>query len=199
MENSRNYNLIAQKFTTGYNDIPFIKTNHKSDYQYNVSVEIFNTDYIKSFFETFDLHHLYAIYILNNNNLSFHSDLDIISEYIFLGKTVIIAKVDFSLFINLDYTTRDEVSSPYFFKSDHLESLKMEEILKNSLYEKEIITKTIVTLDALKLLENKEINTVIKFYTNLVEAFLEDILNLNRNTLDVKEEFISKLEISLSN
>jgi hypothetical protein len=111
----------------------------------------------------------------------------------------VIAKAEEDFFMNISYTNREEVSRPFFFRSDNFEELNMNEVLNNCLYEKEIANfkKIILTIDLLKLLENKEINTILEFYINRTEAFLENILNLKEDVLDVNEDYISKIEISL--
>lgn len=197
----RSYNLISQKFVTKYDDIPFIHTNHKSDLKYNVAVEVFNTDYMTSFFKTFDVSDLYAIYILNEENLYYYSDLNIISRYSSYGSTIIIVKVELNFFKSIEYNNQSELATSSFFRTDAFEALKTEEILSKSLYEKEInagsFIKTIVRCDLLKLLDNIEINSVMKFYTHRTEASIEEALKLNDYVLDENEDYISTIEISL--
>lgn len=200
MSRLRSYNLISQKFVTKYDDIPFIQTNHKSDLKYHVAVEVFNTDYMTSFFSTFDVSDLYAIYILNEENLYYYSDLNIISKHNFYSATIIIVKAESGFFKSIEYNNQSELATSFFFRTDAFETLKTEEILSTSLYEKEIsvgsFRKTIVTCDLLKLLDNNDIKSVMKFYTHRTEASIEKALNLNDFVLDENEDFISTIEIS---
>lgn len=195
----RSYNLISQKFVTKYEDIPFIQTNHKSDLKYHVAVEVFNTDYMMSFFRTFDVSDLYAIYILNEENLYYYSDFNIIAKHNLYGATIIIVKAELNFFKSIEYNNQTELSTSFFFRTDAFETLKTEEILSKSLYEKEInvgrFRKTIVTCDLLKLLDNIDINSVMKFYTHRTEASIEKALKLNDFVLDENEDFISTIEI----
>ncbi|MCC9064628.1 hypothetical protein [Flavobacterium piscisymbiosum] len=202
MAKSRIYNLISQKFITKYDDIPFIQTNHKSDFKYNVSIEVFNTDYMTSFFKTLDVSDLYAIYILNEENLYYYSDRNVIFKYNCYGSTIILVKVELNFFNSIEYNNQRELSTSFFFRSDNFKAINMEGILKECLYEKEIIMgsfrKTIVKPDFLKLLDNIEIKNVIKFYTYKTEAYIEKALKLNDYVLDENEDYISKVEISLA-
>ncbi len=83
----------------------------------------------------------------------------------------------------------------------NLEELNLDKTLSKSLYQREIILgnfkKQVLTIDALKLVANKQIDTVVEFYINRTEAFLEDVLKLKPNVLDVNEDYISKIEIGL--
>lgn len=201
MDRLRKYNLISQKFITGYDDIPFIRTYLKSNVKYDVFVEVFDTDYIQSFFKNFDPYNLYAIYIVDKKDVSSYFNLSIISKYNYLDKDIIVVKVELSFFMKINYNSRNELSIPIFFKTDSFGKLKMEEVLNVCLYEEEIIIgsfrKNIVKLDPLKLLDNIEIRNVMKFYIDLSEAFIEDVLNLDDNILDINEDYISKVEISI--
>lgn len=201
MDRLRNYNLISQKFVTGCDNIPFIETNYKSDIRYNVSLEIFDTDYTKSFFKSFNISNLYAIYIKDEGDDSGYFNLNIVSKHDNYGHQIVVVKVELNFFMNIEYNNRAEISMPFFFRSDNFEESKIKEIIDKSLYEKVIVKgdfkKSIVKIDALKLLENIEINNVIDFYTNRTEANLEDILKLRQYTLDEEAEYISKVEISL--
>lgn len=200
MSRLRIYNLISQRFVTKYDDIPFIQTNHKSDLKYHVAVDVFNTDYMTSFFRTFDVSYLYAIYILNEENLYYYSDFNIISKHNFYGATIIIVKAELDFFKSIEYNNQSELATSFFFRTDAFETLKTEEILSKSLYEKEIsagsFRKTIVACDLLKLLDNTNINSVMKFYTHRTEASIEKALKLNDFILDENEDFISTIEIS---
>lgn len=201
MEIVRKYNLVSQSFVTGYDDIPFIQTNYKADIKYNVSVEVFTTDYTKYFFKNFKNFNLYAIYIVEDGDDSCYLNLNVISKHNYYGKNIVVVKPELNFFMNIEYNNRVELSRPFFFKSDNYEELKIEEILNNSLYEKEIIMgtlrKNIVKIDALKFLLNTGINKAIKFYTNITEAHIEDVLKLRQDVLDMDDEYISKVEISL--
>jgi hypothetical protein len=201
MDRLRNYNLISQRFVTGYDDIPFIETNYKRDIMYNVSVEVFDTDYTKSFFKDFNISNLYAIYIEDEGDDSSYFNLSIVSKHNNYGQDIVVVKAEFNFFMNIEYNNRAEISKPFFFSSDNFQQSEIKEIVNNSLYEKVIIKgsfrKSIVKIDALKLLENIEISNVIDFYTNRTEAHLEDVLKLRQDTLDVEAEYISKVEISL--
>ncbi|KQB40398.1 hypothetical protein [Flavobacterium aquidurense] len=200
MDRLRNYNLISQRFVTGYDNIPFIQTNYKGDIKYNVSVEVFNTDYIKSYFKIFNLSNLYAIYIVDEGDDSCYFNLNVISRYNYYGKDIILVKAELNFFINIEYNNRAELSRPFFFNTDSFGKLNLEEILTTCLYEKEIIIgsfiKNIVKLDPLKLLNDTKIRNVMKFYVDLSEAFIEDVLNLKDNTLDINDDYISKVVIS---
>jgi hypothetical protein len=201
MDRLINYNLISQRFVTGYDDIPFIETNYKRDIMYNVSVEVFDTDYTKSFFKDFNISNLYAIYIEDEGDDSSYFNLSIVSKHNNYGQDIVVVKAEFNFFMNIEYNNRAEISKPFFFSSDNFQQSEIKEIVNNSLYEKVIIKgsfrKSIVKIDALKLLENIEISNVIDFYTNRTEAHLEDVLKLRQDTLDVEAEYISKVEISL--
>lgn len=200
MSRLRTYNLISQKFVTKYDDIPFIQTKHKSDLKYHVAIEVFNTDYMTSFFSTFDVSDLYEIYILNEENLYYYSDFNIISKHTFYGATIIIVKAELGFFKSIEYNNQSELATSFFFRTDSFETLKTKEILSKSLYEKEIsagsFRKTIVACDLLKLLDNIDINSVMKFYTHRTEASIEKALKLNDFVLDENEDFISTIEIS---
>lgn len=197
--NRLKYNIISQKFLATYKDIPLVRTNCKSDIEYNVSVEVFDTDYCQPFFKTLDLSDLYAILILDLEEVFSDANLSFISKYNIHDKNIVIAKVGFDFFMNINYNNRNEVSIPFFFRSNAFEELNMNEALNKSLYQREIgnFKKSVLTIDPLKLLENKEISSIIEFYVNRTEAFLEDILHLKENVLDVNEDYISKIEISL--
>jgi hypothetical protein len=191
--------MISQKFLATYEYIPFVRTNCKSDIEYNVSVEVFDTDYIKSFFKTLDLSNLYAILILDLEDGFLDTNLSCISKYNVYDKNIVVVKAGFDFFKKINYSNRNEVSIPFFFRSNSFEELNMNEVLNKCLYEREIgnFKKSILTIDPLKLLENKEIDTILEFYINRTEAFLEDVLNLKENVLDVNADYISKIEISL--
>ncbi|WP_337968730.1 hypothetical protein [uncultured Flavobacterium sp.] len=197
--NRLKYNIISQKFVATYKDIPFVRTNCKSDIEYNISVEVFDTDYIKPFFKTLDLSDLYAILILDLEDVFPDANLSCISKYNVYDKNIAIIKIEANFFMNINYNNRNEVSMPFFFRSNSFEELNMNEVLNECLYEREIgnFKKSILTIDPLKLLENKEISSILEFYINRTEAFLEDILNLKENVLDVNADYISKIEISL--
>ncbi|RKR09262.1 hypothetical protein C8C83_0882 [Flavobacterium sp. 90] len=197
--NRLKYNIISQKFLATYKDIPLVRTNCKSDIEYNVSIEVFDTDYINSFFKILDLSNLYAILIPDFEDVFLDANLSFISKYNIYDKNIVIAKVEFDFFKNINYNNRNEVSKPFFFRSNAFEELNMNEVLDNCLYEREIgnFKKSVLTIDLLKLLENKEISSIMEFYINRTEAFLEDILHLKENVLDVNEDYISKIEISL--
>jgi hypothetical protein len=201
MNRLRKYNLISQKFIAGYDDIPFVRTYLKNDVKYDVLVEVFDTDYIESFFNNFDPYNLYAIYIVDKKDVSSYFNLSIISRYNYLGKDIIVVKAELNFFTKINYNSRNELSIPIFFKTDSFGELKIEEVLNMCLYEEEIVIgsfrKNIVKLDPLKLLDNIEIRNVIKFYIDLSETFIEDVLNLDGNILDLNEDYISKVEISL--
>lgn len=196
---SRNYNLISHKFIAGYDDIPFLQSNYKSNSNYNISVEVINTDYFNSFFKIFDVSDLYMIYILDDTN---PSDLDIVSEFSFFGTSIIIAKAAINFFLNIEYNNRKELCAPYFFRTNSFRASQIEDIFSTSWYEKEIIIgsfrKTIVKPDLLKLLESNEIISVMEFYSHRTEAAIEKALQLNPYVLDENEEYIAKLEISLA-
>ncbi|CAA9200448.1 hypothetical protein FLA105534_03095 [Flavobacterium bizetiae] len=200
MSRLRSFNLISQKFVAKYDDIPFIQTTHQSDLKYHVAVDVFNTDYMTSFFRTFDVSDLYAIYILNEENLYYYSDFNIISRHNFYGATIMIVKAESGFFKSIEYNNQSELATSFFFRTDAFETLKTEEILSKSLYEKEIsagsFRKTIVACDLLKLLDNIDINSVMKFYTHRTEASIEKALKLNDFILDENEDFISTIEIS---
>jgi hypothetical protein len=108
---------------------------------------------------------------------------------------------EFNFFMNIEYNNRAELSKPFFFKSDNYKESKIKEILNSSVCEKEIIMgsfrKNIVKIDALKFLLNTGISKAIKFYTNITEAHIEDVLKLRQDVLDMDDEYISKVEISL--
>ncbi|MFC0778788.1 hypothetical protein [Flavobacterium sp. HJSW_4] len=202
MNQSRKYNVISQRFITEYNDIPFVKSHFESRLKYDVHIEVFDTDYISFFFfKNFDLRDLYAIYIVDKKEVSNYSNLNLISKHSYLNKDIFVMRVDFNFFMKIDYNNRNELSGPIFFKSSSLEELNLEEILNKCLYEKEIIIgnfkKNIVKLDVLKLLNNTKVSNVIKFYIDLSEAYLEEVLNLKDNILNINEDYISKVEISL--
>lgn len=197
--NRLKYNIISQKVVASYEDIPFVRTNYKSDVEYNVSVEVFDTDYCQPFFKKLDLSNLYAILILNLEEVFSDANLSCISKYNIYDKNIVIVKVGFDFFMNINYSNRNEVSMPFFFRSNSFEELDMNEVLNKCLYEREIgnFKKSILTIDPLKLLENKEIDTILEFYVNRTETFLEDVLNLKENVLDVNADYITKIEISL--
>lgn len=197
--NRLKYNIISQKFVATYEDIPFVRTNCKTDIEYNVSVEVFDTDYIKSFFKTLDLSNLYAILILDFEDVFLDTNLSCVSKYNVYDKNIVIIKVETDFFMNINYSNRNEISRPFFFRSNSFEELNMNELLNKCLYEREIgnFKKSILTIDPLKLLENKEISSILEFYVNRTEAFLEDILHLKEDVLDVNADYISKIEISL--
>lgn len=197
--NRLKYNIISQKFLGTYKDIPFVRTNYKSDVEYNVSVEVFDTDYCQSFFKTLNLSDLYAILILDLEDVFLDSNLSCVSKYNVYDKNIVIVKVEFDFFMNINYSNRNEISRPFFFRSNSFEELNMNEVLNKCLYEREIgnFKKSVLTIDPLKLLENKEISSIIEFYVNRTEAFLEDVLNLKEDVLDVNADYISKIEISL--
>lgn len=200
MDRLRKYNLISQKLITEYNDIPFVKTDFESSIKYDVLIEVFDTDYISSFFKNFDSSNLYAIYIAEKKDVSDYFNLNLMSKYNYLNKDIMVMRVDFNFFIKMDYSNRNELSTPVFFNTDSFGKLNLEEILTTCLYEKEIIIgsfrKNIVKLDPLKLLNDTKIRNVMKFYVDLSEAFIEDVLNLKDNTLDINEDYISKVVIS---
>ncbi|MEA9412195.1 hypothetical protein [Flavobacterium sp. PL02] len=201
MDRLRNYNLISQRFVTKYDDIPFIETNYKKDIKYNVSIEVFNTNYTKSYFKNFDVSNLYAIYIKDEDDDSSYFNLKIISKHKNYGRDIVVVKTESSFFMNIEYNNRAEISKPFFFRSDNFEESRIKEIINNALYEKVIIKlhlrKSIIKIDSLKLLENAEISEVVDFYINRTEAHLEDILKLRQDVLDLEEEYISKVEISI--
>lgn len=201
MNQSRKYNVISQRFITEFNDIPFVKSHFESSLKYDVHIEVFDTDYIPSFFKNFDLCDLYAIYIVDKKGDSNYSNLNLISKHSYLNKDIFVIRVDFNFFMKINYNNRKELSAPIFFKTGSLEELNLEEILNKCLYEKEIIIgnfkKIIVKLDLLKLLNNTKVSNVIKFYIDLYEAYLEEVLNLKDNILNINEDYISKVEISL--
>lgn len=202
MDRLRKYNLLYQKFITRYDDIPFIKTKYKSDINYNVLVEVFDTDYIKCYFRTFEVNNLYAIYIVDKNYVFDCFNLSLISKFDYFEKNVIVVKVEFNFLIKIEYSNRKELGLPIFFRTESFEKLKMETVLNMCLYEEEIIIgsfrRNIVKLDPLKLLKSIEIINVIKFYIDLSEVFIENVLNLNDKVLDINEDYISKVEISLN-
>ncbi|SFD11007.1 hypothetical protein [Flavobacterium phragmitis] len=195
------YNIISQKFIAADKDIPFIRTNSKSSKEYNVFIEVFDTDYIKSFFKTFDVSNLYAILILDLEHIFTDANLSFVSKFKIYDKNIAIVKVESDFFATLNYNNRNELEKPFFFRSNNLEELNLDKTLSKSLYQREIILgnfkKQVLTIDALKLVANKQIDTVVEFYINRTEAFLEDILKLKPNVLDVNEDYISKIEISL--
>lgn len=202
MDRVRNYDIISQRFVTESYDIPFVETNCRNDSKYDVFIEVFDTDFTKSFFEYFNIFNLYAIYIVDEGDDSGYFNLNVISKYNNYGKDIVVVKAEFNFFMNIEYNNRTEVSIPYFFKSDNFEELKVEEVLNDALYWKEIVIgsfrKNIVKIDILKLLENVEIKSAIKFYTDRTEANIEDILRLKQDVLDVNAEYISKIEVSLN-
>ncbi|WP_289665302.1 hypothetical protein [Flavobacterium panacagri] len=193
------YNIISQKFIAGYEDIPFIRTGYKSNTAYNVSIEIFDTDYINSFFKTFELVDLYAILILDLEHIFKDANLIFISKFKVYNKNIAIVKVESDFFTTINYNSRNELEKPFFFRSNNFEELNWDKILSKCLYEREIVNlkKSVLTVDPLKILKNKGIDKVVKFYVDLIEAFLEDVLKLRQNVLDVNEDYISKIEISL--
>jgi hypothetical protein len=201
MEIVRKYNLVSQSFVTGYDDIPFIQTNYKGDIKYNVSVDVFSTDYAKSFFKNFNVSDLYAIYIEDEGDHSSYLNLNVISKHSYYGQDIIVVKAELNFFMNIEYINRSEISTPFFFKSYNYEESKIKEILNSSVCEKEIIMgsfrKNIVKIDALKFLLNTGISKAIKFYINITEAHIEDVLKLRQDVLDMDDEYISKVEISL--
>ncbi|MFZ0597845.1 MAG: hypothetical protein WAM46_12765, partial [Flavobacterium sp.] len=174
MDRLRNYNLISQRFVTGYDGIPFIKSNYKGDIKYNISVDVFSTDYTKAYFKNFDLSNLYAIYIVDEGDDSCYFNSNVISKHNFYSKDIVVMNSEFNFFMNIEYNNRSELSKPFFFKSDNYKELKIKEILNSSVSEKEIIMgsfrKNIVKIDALKFLLNTGISKAIKFYTNITEA-----------------------------
>jgi hypothetical protein len=195
------YNIISQKFIATYKDIPFIRTGYKSDATYNVSIEVFDTDYINPFFKTFELANLYAILILDLEHIFIDANLSFISKFNVYDKNIAIVKVEPDFFTTINYNNRNELVKPFFFRSNNFELLNFDKLLSKCLYEREIIIgdhkKNVLTIDPLKLIANKQIDTVIDFYTNLTEAFLEDIFKLKEHVLDVNEDYISKREVSL--
>ena len=195
------YNIISQKIVAGYKDIPFVKTNNNSNKEYNVFIEIFDTDYITSFFKTFDTSNLYAVLILDLEHIFTDVNLTLISKFNVYNKKIAIAKVESDFFSNVNYNNRNEVSKPFFFRSNDFEQLNLDKVLSKSLYEREIVSgsfrKKVLTIDPLKLVANKQIDTVVEFYLNRTEAFLEDVLKLKEHVLDVNADYISKIEISL--
>ncbi|MBS7256764.1 hypothetical protein [Flavobacterium branchiicola] len=194
-----NYNLISQKFTGSYNEIPFLREVRKNDRKYNVSVDIMDTDYIETFFQTSDLSDVYAIYILNSDEAVLN--LNFIYKNVFNGRTICIVKAEPSFFTSIRHNSRIEIERPLFFRSVGYENLNVEEILKDCLYQREIavgnLKKAILRVDALKLLENEMISTVIRYHINLEEHYLEKVLQLKENVLDVHSDYIAKVEISL--
>ncbi|WP_433832012.1 hypothetical protein [Flavobacterium anhuiense] len=199
----RKYNLISQRFDALYNDIPFLEVNYKTDNQYNVFVEILDIDYISSFFKDFETANLYGIYIENEGDNSSFSNLKVISKQSAYAKNIILVKPNIDFFRNIEYNNRDKIAKPFFFRSYNLDESIMRKIINDSLCEKLIMKdnfrKNIIKVDALKLLNHIEIETVINFYVNRTEAHLEDVLKLRNGILDVEAEYISKVEISLGN
>lgn len=195
------YNIISQKIVAEQKDIPFIRTNSKSNREYNVFIEVFDTDYIKSFFETFDVSALYAILILDLEHIFIDANLSFISKFKTHDKQIAIVKVEPNFFTTVNHNNRNEISKPFFFRSNDFEQLDLDKVLSKSLYEREIISgnfrKIVLTIDPLKILANKQIDTVVEFYINRTEAFLEEVLKLKEHTLDVNADYISKIEISL--
>lgn len=199
MIRSRKYNLISQDFIANYDDIPLIKKKSKTDKKCNVSVAVFDTDYIQSFFETFDVSNLYAIFILDFTEVFPVEDFSSISKYNYLNTNLVIAKIDFNFFKNIDYNSRREIQKPFFFRTDNFEELNVNEILNECLYERELIVgdfkKNIVTIDPLPLLSNKAIKAVLEFYVDRTETSLEKVLHLKDSVLDENQDYISKIEI----
>ena len=195
------YHILSQKFIATDKDIPFIRTNSKSSREYNVFIEVFDTDYIKSYFKTFDVSNLYAILILDLEHIFTDANLSFVSKFKIYDKNIAIVKVESDFFTTLNYNSRNELEKPFFFRSNNLEELNLDKTLSKSLYQREIILgnfkKQVLTIDALKLVANKQIDTVVEFYINRTEAFLEDVLKLKPNVLDVNEDYISKIEIGL--
>ncbi|KFF02625.1 hypothetical protein [Flavobacterium reichenbachii] len=203
MTRSRKYNLISQKFISKYEDIPLIRQNNKTDKKCNVSVEVFDTDYLKFFFETFDVYNLYAIFILDSAVVFPDPDFSHVSKYNRWNKNIVIAKIDFNFFKDINYNSRREIEKPFFFRSDSFEELNINEILNECLYERELVMgdfrKNIVTVDPLQLLNNKLIKAFSEFYVDRTEAFIEKVLHLKDYILDENRDYISKIEISLIN
>lgn len=200
MDRLRKYNLISQNFVTKCDDIPFIETEYESSLMYNISVDVINTDYLNSFFKTFNTSDLYAIYIVNSNDKSLDSIC--IKEFTHFESSIVIGKLESDFFMDLNYNNRNNLGAPFFFRTDSFNELEIENILQKCLYEKEIkigsFKKNITTLSILKFLESIEIKNVMKFYINKSENFIESILKLQHHTLDMDAEFISKVEISIN-
>ncbi|MBF6653573.1 hypothetical protein C3B47_11870 [Flavobacterium columnare] len=201
MDRIRKYNLISQRFITGCDDIPFIETNCKNNLKYCVLVDVFDTDFTENYFNDFNSDNLYAIYIVGDQDDFGNAGLNVISKYNYYNFNIIVVKVGINFFESIGYINRSDLSLPFFFESDNLEKSKIEEILSSSFYEKQItiggFRKSFIKIDPLKLLENYEIEKVIDFYINRTEFYLEDVLKLRQNILNIDSDYISKLEISL--
>lgn len=199
MTRSRKYNLISQNFITEYENIPFIRNSSKTDKKCNVSIDVFDTDYMQSFFGKFDVSNLYAIFILDLTEVFSDQDFSFISKHNLYDKNIVIAKIDFNFFKDINYNSRREIQKPSFFRTDHFEELNIQDVLNECLYERELIMgdfrKNILTVDLLQLLKSKSIKAVLEFYIDRAEAFLEDVLSLKDYVLDEKEDYILKIEI----
>ncbi|WP_288436023.1 hypothetical protein [uncultured Chryseobacterium sp.] len=201
MDRLRKYNLISQNFVTTCDGIPFIETQYESDFNYDVSLDVINTDYLNSFFKNFNTSDLYAIYILDKNDKSLKSIF--MKEFNYFEKTILVGRLEFDFFMDINYNNRNNLGVPFFFRTDNFSELEIENIFQKCLHEKEIkigsFKKDITTLNILKFLECVEIKNIIKFYINKSENFIESILKLQHDTLDMNAEFVSKLEININN
>ncbi|MDO3425486.1 hypothetical protein QWT87_11345 [Chryseobacterium sp. APV1] len=201
MDRLRKYNLISQNLVAKCDSIPFIETQYESDFSYDISVDVINTDYLNSFFKNFDTSDLYAIYILDKNEKSLKSIC--IKEFTHYESTIVIGKLESDFFMDVNYNNRNNLGVPFFFRTDNFSELEIENILQKCLHEKEIkigsFKKDITTLNILKFLESAKIKSIMKFYINRSESFIESSLKLQHNTLDINAEFVSKLEININN
>lgn len=114
MDRLRKFNIISQRFVTGADDIPFIETNYRNDIKYNISIEVFDTDFAKNFFENFNISNLYAIYIVDEGDDSTCFNLNVISKHSHYSKDIVVVKAELDFFMNIEYNNRAEVSTPFF-------------------------------------------------------------------------------------
>lgn len=177
-----------------------IEVKHESNFNYNVSIDVINTGYLNSFFETFDTFDLYAIYITDKYDK--YLDSNFIRKITYSESVIIVRKLDLNFFMDIDYNNRNNLAIPFFFRTGNFNDLEIENILRECLYEKEIkigsFKKSLITLNILKVLERIEIRSIIKFYTNKSENFIESILKLQHNALNMNTEYVSKVEISIN-
>lgn len=194
------YNIISQKFITECSQVPLIETLHSGCGKYNISLDVINTDYITSFFRSYNVSQLYSIYIVEKDNFC-STDYNVISVYNKFNKNIYVVKVEPSFFMNIEYNNINDLSLPIFFMSNDIKNLNIEDVLGSCLYEKKIILgsfeKIIVKADVLKLLEGVGVVNIVKFYTRITEEFIENILKLQSNVLDSNDDYVIKLEIGL--
>ncbi|WP_376777052.1 hypothetical protein [Flavobacterium covae] len=186
------YNMIAQNYIGDYLSIPFINTKYKENNKYNVFVNIINSDYLKTFFQTFEINNLYAIF--NADEIYIDNNKSILFKFQFNEQEYYIIKIENYFFLNIVYTDRYKIYSPIFFRSNLIEEINFENLLSVCFYETLIFQKKVFRIDRLKLLSEENITGIVLF-TETEIAYTESILNLKNLTLDDNEDYMSVLEV----